>query len=306
MITLADIEAARRRIEGIAMHTPLLEDPSGSGLRLKAEHLQVTGSFKIRGAANAVSLAAEAGARHVVTDSSGNHGQAVAWVARHLGLKATVVLPENAVARKVEAVRSCGAAIVLSGMTTPERYARANEIAQREGAVYIPPFNHPHVMAGQGTLGLEILEQAGEVGTVYVPVGGGGLIAGTATALKAAGRPVRLVGAEPELAADTYLSFQRGELVAIDYPTGTLADGLRSTQPGALTFAVIRERVDEIMLVTEEEIRQAVRYLAVNVKQVVEPSGAVSLAAALRVPRGAVAVLSGGNADLGLIASLLR
>jgi threonine dehydratase len=297
MVTLADIQAARQRIQHLILRTPLIEDPAGSGLRFKAEHLQRTGSFKLRGAANRVMLAAEAGARSVVTGSSGNHGQAVAYIAQRLGLKATVVVPEDAPAVKVRGIQAWGATVEFCGLTSTERLARAAQIVAETGAVFIPPYDDPQIMAGQGTIGLEILEQWPDVETVYVPIGGGGLISGVATAIKELNPRVRVVGVEPELANDTYLSRQQGARVGIGATT-TIADGLRTSIPGELTFPVVQRYVDEIVLVSEAEIRQAGRYLLEQVRQVVEPSGAVSVAAALRAGGKAVAVISGGNLDL--------
>lgn len=297
MTNLAEIQAAARRIESLIIRTPVIQDPTGSGLRYKAEHLQRTGSFKLRGAANRVTLAAEAGARHVVTGSSGNHGQAVAYVARQLGLQATIVVPEDAPMVKVRGIQSWGATVEFCGRTSTERLARAAEIVAESGAVFIPPYDDPQIMAGQGTIGLELLEQVPDVETVFVPIGGGGLISGVATALKESNPRVRVVGVEPELASDTYRSRQRGERVGIG-ATQTIADGLRTSIPGELTFPVVQRYVDEIRLVSEEEIRRACRYMLEQVHQVVEPSGAVSVAAALQAGGRSVAVISGDNLEL--------
>ena len=297
MITLADIQEARERIREIALLTPVIQDLY-SPLRIKAEHLQRTNSFKLRGAANAVSQAVAAGARHVVTGSSGNHGQAVAYIARQLGIRATIVVPEDCQPAKMRGMERWGARVEFGGLTSTARLARAAEITEQEGAVFIAPYDDPRVMAGQGTVGLELLEQVADLEVVYVPVGGGGLISGVATAIKESRPGVRIIGVEPELANDTYLSLQAGRIIAVD-ATQTVADGLRTAQPGNLTFPVIQRYVDEIVTVSEEEIRQARRYLLEQMKQVVEPSGAVSVAAALRSGAGrAVAVVSGGNADL--------
>lgn len=302
MITVADIHAARDRIQGIVLRTPLVEDPTGSGLRIKAEHLQRTGSFKLRGAANRMLRAAEEGARHVVTASSGNHGQAVAYMARELGMKATVVAPEGCAPVKVHGMRSYGATVIFS--SPADRIARAEELTRREGAVFIPPYDDPHVMAGQGTAGLELLEQAPDAQTVYVPVGGGGLVSGVATAIKETNPRVRVIGVEPETANDTFLSRQKGERVTIPVPP-TIADGVRTVQPGKLTFPVVQRYVDEIVLVSEAEIEDAVRYLFTHLKQVVEPTGAVSAAAALRAGGRAIAVTSGSNVDMDVLNGIL-
>lgn len=297
-ISLADIAAAQKRIAHMVLRTPVIEDPAGTGLILKAEYLQRTGSFKLRGAANRVIKAVEEGARHVVTGSSGNHGQAVAYVAQQLGIKATVVVPEDANPVKVRGMQQYGATVEFCGLTSNERLARAAEITRTDSAVFVPPYDDPFVMAGQGTAGLEILEQVPAVRTVYVPVGGGGLISGIATAIKESNPGVRVVGVEPELASDTFQSRQKGEVVDIGV-SRTIADGLRTSHPGSLTFPVVQRYVDEIQLVSEAEIRRACRYLLLTMKQVVEPSGAVSVAAALRAGGGpSVALVSGGNIDL--------
>jgi threonine dehydratase len=297
MVTLAQIQDARERIRPLILRTPVIEDPTGTGLMLKAEHLQRTGSFKLRGAANRVQRAVEEGARHVVTGSSGNHGQAVAYVAQKLGLKATIVVPEDCNPAKLRGMRGWGATVEFCGLTSSERLARAEEICRTEGAVFIPPYDDPYIMAGQGTAGVEILEQVPDVTTVYVPVGGGGLLSGIATAIKESNPQVRVIGVEPELANDTYLSRTTGKVVDIGV-SRTIADGLRTSHPGSLTFPVIQKYVDEIQLVSEEEIRQACRYLLATMKQAVEPSGAVSVAAAMRAGGKAVALVSGGNIDL--------
>lgn len=297
MIQLTDIAAARERIADVILRTPMLQDPTGAGLLLKAEHLQITGSFKLRGATNCVKQAVANGATHVVTGSSGNHGQAVAYIARHLGIRATIVVPEDAATVKVRAMREFGAVVEFCGRTSLERLERAAQITREEGALFIPPYDDPYVMAGQGTVGLELLEQAPDVTTVYIPVGGGGLLSGIATAIKESRPAVRVIAVEPELASDTYQSRQAGHHVSIG-PSTTIADGLRSSQPGLLTFPVVQRYVDEIVLVSEDEIRAALHYLKAVRKQIVEPSGAVSVAAALRAGGSAVAVLSGGNLDL--------
>jgi threonine dehydratase len=304
LITIRDIEQARDRIGPVVLQTPLLVDPSGSGLRIKAEHLQLTGSFKARGAANRMTVAAAEGIKQVVTASSGNHGQAVAYMAQRLGIKATVVVPEDAIKRKVEGIRSWGAEVEFCGRTSPERLSRAEQISQQTGAAFIPPYNDPYVMAGQGTIGLEILDQAPDVKTVYVPIGGGGLMSGVATAVKERNPNVRVIGVEPESANDTYLSLQLGQILSIPR-SGTIADGLRSNQPGTLTFPVMQRYVDEVLLVSEAEILRAWRYLLVQMRQLVEPSGAVGVAAAMRSGGEGVAVISGGNIELSAIDKLM-
>jgi threonine dehydratase len=276
----------------------VLEDPTGGDLRLKAEHLQPTGSFKLRGAANAVQRAVAEGAKHVVTASSGNHGQAVAYIARRLGIAATIVAPEDAPRVKVRSMQAMGATVEFAGLTSTARFSRAAEIVQETGAVFVAPYDDPYVQAGQGTAGLEILEQVADLEVVYVPVGGGGLLSGVATAIKESKPSVLVVGVEPALASDTYQSWQQGAIVGLGGATTTIADGLRTAQPGTLTFPLVQKYVDEIVLVSEEEIRAAARYLLSVRKQAVEPSGAVSVAAALRQGGKAVALVSGGNLDL--------
>jgi threonine dehydratase len=278
-------------------------------VRFKAENLQKTGSFKVRGATNRVALAAEAGARGVVTASSGNHAQAVAYAARRHGLAAHVVVPEDANPAKLEAVRAFGATVEFCGTTSRERLARAQALAAEQGLVFVPPYDDPDVMAGQGTIGLEILEAWPEVEVVVVPVGGGGLIAGIASAVKALRPSVRVVGVEPAGAASSYLSRQAGR--RIELPAGlSIADGLRSVAPGELTFPIIQEAVDDLVTVTDEQIRAALWTLLSRLKVLVEPSGACAAAWVLDpsrplAGRRAAVVLSGGNVDAATLARLL-
>lgn len=302
MLTLPMIREARERLRSLSIPTPVLEDPSGTGLRFKAEHLQRTGSFKLRGAANRVLQAVQGGARHVITASSGNHGQAVAYVAQTLGIRATIVVPEDGVAVKLEGMRRAGAQVEFCGRTSQERIDRAHQIAGETGGLFIPPYDDLLVMAGQGTAGLEILEQAPDVEVVFVPIGGGGLISGVATAIKESRPGVSVVGVEPATANDTYLSRQSGARVAIG-ASSTIADGLRASQPGEMTFPIIQRYVDDLVLVQDDEILAAVRYMLREVRQVVEPSGAASVAAALKYGGGrrAVALVSGGNVDSALL-----
>lgn len=302
MLTLPMIRAARERLRSHAIVTPVLEDPGGTGIRFKAEHLQRTGSFKLRGAANRVIEAVQQGAQHVITASSGNHGQAVAHVAMTLGIRATIVVPEDAVPVKLEGMRRSGARVEFCGRTSPERLARAGQIAREEGGLFIPPYDDLLVMAGQGTAGLELLEQAPDVEVIFVPIGGGGLISGVATAIKESRPEVTVIGVEPATANDTFLSRQSGKRVAIG-GSSTIADGLRASQPGELTFPLIQRYVDDLVLVQDDEILEAVRHMFRAVRQVVEPSGAASVAAALKHGGGrrAVALVSGGNVDPALL-----
>jgi len=301
LVTLDDIHAAAQRIVGVAVRTPLLPAPAiGAGLWLKPETLQPTGAFKIRGAVNAVfSLPPQVRARGVVTHSSGNHGQALAYAARVAGTSCCVVVPSTAPAVKVDAIRAQGAEIIIA--EPPERLSQAQRIADERGATLIPPFDHHDVIAGQGTLALEILADLPEVEVIVTPVGGGGLISGVAVAAKAIRPGVRVIGVEPELAAETAESLHRGELVTwpVEQTYRTIADGVR-TNPSPLTFAHIQSYVDDIVTVSEDEIREAVGVLAHRGRLVVEPSGALPIAAYLhqKLPSGpTAAVLTGGNME---------
>jgi threo-3-hydroxy-L-aspartate ammonia-lyase len=284
--------------------------PGNNELWLKAESLQRTGSFKFRGAYNAVSsLSGRDRQRGVITYSSGNHGQAVACAAHLLGVRAVVVMPQDAILTKVEATRRWGAEIVFAGHTSLDRQARAMELMEAHGYAVIPPFDDPRIIAGQGTAGLEILEQLPEVEAVIAPIGGGGLLSGIASAVKALRPEVSVIGAEPEGAADAKESLDSSAIVTWER-VDTVADGLRTNRIGDLNFATIREAVDQIVTVSEEEILQAVAILASEAKLVAEPSGAVAPAAALFGRTGLrgrriVAVLSGGNVDLVRLTSCL-
>jgi threonine dehydratase len=301
LVTLDDIHAAVRRIDGVAVRTPLLSVPAfGSGLLFKPESLQPTGAFKIRGAVNAVfSLPPEVRSRGVVTHSSGNHGQALAYAAREAETSCCVVVPSTAPAVKVEAIRALGAEIILA--EPPERLSEAERVAEERGATLIPPFDHHDVIAGQGTIALEILADRPDVDVIVTPVGGGGLISGVATAAKALRPGLRVFGVEPELAAETAESLHRGELVTwpVEQTYKTIADGVR-THPSELTFAHIKSYVDDIVTVPEEWISEAVGVLARKARLVVEPSGALPMAAHLHglLPSGSTAlVLTGGNME---------
>ncbi|MFJ6861721.1 pyridoxal-phosphate dependent enzyme [Streptomyces werraensis] len=291
----ADLAVAAARIAPYTVRTPLLPGPTttvcGPGLLLKAEHLQTGGSFKARGAANAVlALAAD----RVVTGSSGNHGIALARIARTLGLELTVVLAAGAAPAKAAAIRALGARVVQAGGGVAEREERARTIAETTGAALVPSSDHPLVIAGQGTVGAEVLTDAPDTDTVYVPVGGGGLLAGVC--LAAAGHPVRVVGVEPALTPRYARSLAAGHPVQLP-PTRTVADGLRGQRPGRFTYPIIRDRVDDLVAVGEAEILAAAALLHRHGVDA-EPSGAVALAGALRAARrreAAVAVVSGGN-----------
>jgi threonine dehydratase len=314
-VSLEALRAAAKGIDGIAVRTPLLELPSlssqvGVPVSLKCEQLQPIGAFKIRGAYNAISrLPAESRARGVITYSSGNHGQAVAYAARRLGIPAVVVMPERAPAIKVEGVKRLGGEVVIAGNSSAVRYERALALAEERGLAMVPPYESLDVIAGQGTCGLEILEAMPEVETILVPVGGGGLIAGIAAAVAALKPRVRVIGVEPVGAAKLARALEAGRPVQLDQ-TDSMADGLLPQAIGELPFAVLSGVVHEAVQVTEEEIAAAVRYLFHEVGLSPEPSGAVTTAALLsgRVrPTGpTVGVLSGGNVDPDLLQHLVR
>jgi threo-3-hydroxy-L-aspartate ammonia-lyase len=313
-ITLDDMRAAARGLEGVAVRTPLLHSPEltravGVPVAIKCEHLQPVGAFKIRGAYTAVSrIPAERRARGVITYSSGNHGQAVAFAARLLGIPAVVVMPERAPAIKVDGVRRLGGEVIIAGNSSAERYGRARAMAEERGLAMIPPYESVDVIAGQGTCGLEILEDWPVVEEILVPVGGGGLIAGISAAAAALKPGVRIHGVEPVGAPKLSRALQAGQPVELDH-TESLADGLLPLAIGRLPFAVLSGVVRDAVLVSEDEIANAVRYLFRELQLSPEPSGAVTTAALLsgRVrPAGpAVAVLSGGNIDPHLLQRLV-
>ncbi|MBI4887328.1 MAG: threonine/serine dehydratase [Acidobacteria bacterium] len=296
LVALADVEAAAARIRGVAVRTPLIE---AQGLWLKCENLQPMGAFKLRGAVNFLAqLPADARAAGVITYSSGNHGQAVALAAARLGVPAVVVMPETAPRVKVEGVRRYGGEVIVAGTTSVDRRLRAEREAAARGLTMVPPFDHPWIIAGAGTCGLEILEQQPEVSVVYVPVGGGGLIAGIAAAIKGRGRGVRVIGVEPAGAAKMSASHAAGHPVTLER-TSSIADGLLPLRPGHITFAHVQALVDEIVTVSDEAIAAAVRWVFREARLVAEPSGAATVAAVLQAGPsagpGTVAVVSGGN-----------
>lgn len=306
MITLQHIYEARERIKNITHVTPILQSEQLSNrcenhLFLKAEHVQKTGSFKIRGASNKVIHAVENGAQSITTASSGNHGQAVAYIANKYNIPATIVVPEDVTASKLHAIQDYNGKIEYCGTTSEERLPKAREIAEKENGIYIPPYDDQFIMAGQGTVGLEIVEQVEHIDAVLVPVGGGGLMSGVVTAIKETHPNIKVIGVEPECAKDTYLSLQHKKITP--YSAKTIADGLRATQPGDLTFPVLMKYVDELVLVSEDEIRQALSFVMERMKQVIEPSSATTIAAAMfnkinMQDKNIVAVVSGGNIDL--------
>ncbi|MFD1824983.1 threonine ammonia-lyase [Mumia zhuanghuii] len=314
LVTLSDIEHASERIASTCLRTPVvpLVQPDGDvPLWLKAESLQPTGAFKLRGATNAVAVLDTAQRqRGVVTHSSGNHAQAVAYAARAAGVRATIVIPENAPSLKVEATRRWGAEIVI--VPPSERLARAEQIAAETGAVLIPPYDDPDVIAGQGTVGLEIVEQVADLGTVLVPVSGGGLVSGIAAAVKALRPDVRVIAVEPELAGDLAEGWAAGErrVWSVADTSRTVADGLRTDSVGVLNWAHVQAFVDDVVTVSEDEILAAVGTVVRGSRLVVEPSGAVAAAAVLAgrvgpVAGTTVAVASGGNVPPETLARLL-
>jgi threonine dehydratase len=319
IVTLADIQQAQSRLKGIAVRTALFEAhlnddvPSAGQLFLKLENLQPIGAFKLRGAYNKIASLSEAERKPgVIAYSSGNHAQGVAFAARALGVKAVIVMPSNAPPIKLEATAALGAEIVKVGASSEERRLKAEELAAKYGYAIVPPYNDEKIIAGQGTLGLEILQDLPEVELVLTPVGGGGMISGVAAAIKLSKPSVAVIGVEPELAADAAASLKSGHLVSFpaEKVTQTIADGLRTQSVGAINLEHMRAYVDDIVTVSESEIREAMRRLAAHPKTVAEPSGAVAVAGFLfrqqQLPRQQfnVAVISGGNIEPAMLDEL--
>ena len=315
MIRLKDVAEARRRLRGIALETPLVPCPGGDGaLFFKPESLQPTGAFKLRGAYNKIFSLGDAGrARGVVAHSSGNHARAVAYAAKALGVRATIVMPRGAPKGKLDATAALGPEMVLVGPDSGERARKAAELAAERGYTPVPPYDDETLIAGQGTVGAEILEDLPDVGTILVPVSGGGLISGVAAAVKLSRPDVNVIGVEPELAADARESLRTGGLV--EFPAEkvgrTIADGLRVRRLGEAPFEHVMAFVDDIVAVSEGEILDAMRRMALRAHLVAEPSGAVACAAHLfhggELPDGGptVAVVSGGNVEPDLLAKVL-
>jgi threonine dehydratase len=317
LVSIGAIRAAAERIAGVAAKTPLVRAPfegvSGE-VWLKAESLQPIGSFKLRGAANKIlQLTPEEVRRGVITYSSGNHAQGVAYAARAVGAKAVIVMPSNAPAIKRAATLALGAEVVDVGVASSERLARAEELVREHGYVVVPPYDDAAIIAGQATCGLEIAEAVPDVDLVLAPVSGGGLLSGVATAVKLLNPKAQVIGVEPELAGDAAESFRTGRIVTwpAELTSRTIADGLRTQSVGERNFAHIQAYVDRIVTVTEAEIRAAMRAIVAAARLVPEPSGAVTTAALLfhaaELPayRKAVAVVSGGNVDPKLLAEVL-
>ncbi|MEU4390344.1 threo-3-hydroxy-L-aspartate ammonia-lyase [Kribbella sp. NPDC023855] len=307
-LTLADVQAAAERIAGVAHRTPVLTSRTlnervGAEVFLKAENFQRIGAFKFRGAFNAISrLSPEQLAAGVVAYSSGNHAQAVALAAKLAGTTAVNLMPTDSPPTKLAATRGYGAEVVTYDRYSQDRAVLANQLAEERGLTLIPPYDHYDVMAGQGTVALELIEDVGPLGALLVPIGGGGLIAGCATAASALSPGIRVIGVEPAAGDDTARSLKAGERVEIGVPR-TIADGQAIASPGELTFPIVQRLVDGIELVTDDEIRAAMKFAFERLKIVVEPSGASALAALLtgrirNLPDRVGVVLSGGNVGL--------
>ncbi|QCB25055.1 threo-3-hydroxy-L-aspartate ammonia-lyase [Streptomyces sp. SS52] len=314
-VTFVDVRDAAARLDGVAHRTPVLTSRAldalvGAETFVKCENFQRVGAFKFRGAYNAASrLSAGQLAKGIAAYSSGNHAQAVALAARELGTTAVVLMPEDAPRAKREATAGYGAEIVTYDRYTQDRTALGEALAEERGLALIPPYDHPHVIAGQGTAALELLEETGPLDALVVPVGGGGLIAGSATAAKALHPGIRVIGVEPEAGDDTKRSLDSGARVTIPVPR-TIADGQALPTPGELTFSLNRRLVDAITLVSDDEIVAAMRFAFERLKIVLEPSGATALAALLAGrpeprPRRIGVIASGGNVDAGRFAELI-
>ena len=316
-VSAADIQAARELIAGVARHTPVLPsatltDRLGVDVALKAENLQRTGSFKARGAANKVQRLGDGCANGVVAASAGNHAQALAYAARELGVRCQVFMPEQAPLTKVEGARALGAEVILGGASVDECIALALERARTADMAFVHPFDDPDVVAGQGTLGLELLEDVDDLAKVIVPVGGGGLAAGVAIAVKSARPDVEVVGVQVDAYSSYSASLQAGEPVDASPTRLTIADGIAVKRPGGLTLDLLRRWVDDVVVVSEDATAEAMVMLMEKAKLVVEGAGAVGVAALLGGQTTAaasgttVAVLSGGNVDAGLLAEVAR
>jgi threonine dehydratase len=314
-VTLADVRDAAKRIEGVAHRTPVvrsrtLDDLVGAEVFVKCENLQRVGAFKFRGAYNAIAqLSPEQLAKGIAAYSSGNHAQAVALAARELGSTAVIVMPADTPASKLDAVAGYGAEIVTYDRYTGDRERIGAELAAERGLALIPPYEHPHVIAGQGTAALELIEEVGALDALVVPVGGGGLMAGSAVAAKGLLESVRLVGVEPAAGDDTRRSLAAGRRVSVPVPR-TIADGQAASVPGELTFSINQRLVDEIVLVSDDELRVGLRFAFDRLKLVMEPSGVSGVAALLAgrvapVPARVGVIVSGGNVGWRRFAELV-
>jgi threonine dehydratase len=316
VVTYDDVRAAAERLRGVAHRTPVatsrtLDERLGGRLFLKCENLQRAGAFKFRGAYNSIAkLAPEERARGILTYSSGNHAQAIALASRLLGTKATIVMPENAPAAKREATEGYGARIVAYDPARANREEIAEGLRREGDPVLIPPYDHPDVIAGQGTAAKELLDEVRELDLLLVCCGGGGLLSGSALAARALSPRCRVVGVEPELADDATRSFRTGVLQTVSNPP-TIADGARTPSLGRLTFPLVRQNVDDMATVSDDDLVRAMRFVWERMKLVVEPTGVLGLAAALArkvdvTGKRVGVILSGGNVDLGYAADLMR
>lgn len=314
-LTIDDVRAAARRVAGRIDRTPVIssaafDDASGCHVFFKCENLQRAGSFKIRGALNKLlTLTPAERTRGVVAYSSGNHAQGVALAARMVGTTAIICMPTDAPTLKVDATRGYGGEIVFYDRLKDDRAAVARQLVEATGRVLVPPYDDPAIMAGQGTAALELFEEIPSLDALVTPVGGGGLMAGCSTVARSLSPGIAVVGVEADTANDTYLSLQKGERVTIP-PPPTIADGIRPQSPGELTFPILRENLSEVALVSDAEIVSAVRFMALRVRVIAEPTGAVGAAAVLagKLARGARVgvVISGGNVDPGLLIEILQ
>lgn len=306
---------AASRIEDIALKTPVftsttLDQMSGAKVFLKCENMQRVGAFKFRGAYNTISrLTEEEKSKGVVAVSSGNHGQAVALVCRMLEISATIIMPDDAPRIKLDAVKGYGAEVVLFDRQGDKRDDALSEFLSKNDATFVPPYDHPHIIAGQGTSALELVNEIESLNTLLVPVGGGGLLAGSSIAVKSVNPNCRVIGVEPEQANDAYQSFKSGEIHHIDHPD-TIADGTRTESLGNLNFEIIKRYVDDIVTVSEQAIIDAVKFLLFRAKLVVEPSGALGVAALLSQSVSTAGntgvIISGGNIDPETVNSILK
>jgi threonine ammonia-lyase medium form len=314
-ISFEDVKAASQVIAGVANRTPVMtsrtvNELTGYSVYFKCENFQRIGAFKFRGAYNALSRLSDAEKINgVVTHSSGNHAQGIALAAKLLGIKATIVMPTDAPSSKMAATRGYGAEIVLYDRQVEDRADVSARLARERQLTFVHPYDHPHVMAGQGTAALELLEDVPDLDVLVAPVGGGGLLSGCATAAKALRPDIQIFGVETEASNDWWQSFRRNERVKIP-PPDTIADGMRTQQPGQLTFPVLRQYVQEILLVSDAQVIEALRFMLVRLKILAEPTGAVAPAAVLQKmvgPPGSKVgvIISGGNVDPGLLAQLL-
>ena len=319
MVAATDIEEAALRLDGISVRTPLLQnheldEAAGGKVLIKPECLQVTGSFKIRGAYNRLSqLTAEQASNGVVAWSSGNHAQGVAAAGAMLGIQSTIVMPEDAPSAKIENTKRLGGEVITYDRYTGDREVIAKKIAAERNAALVPSYDHEHIIAGQGTAGLELAEDAGQLGLppdqVLIPCGGGGLSSGCALALKSRLPDVSVYAVEPAAFDDTARSFQSGDRMRIDDSARSICDALQTPMPGKLTFDINKRLLTDVLTVSDEEVRSAIRFAFRNLKLVVEPGGAVALAAVLSgkletAGKTTAIVLSGGNIDVALFAEI--